>query len=407
MGIKWPQDLSLSSAHTSAGRCSILEHPAFQEVQKQLESGGDSHGELAKVATHILERNLSVNRQILFLKNASTPACYTRLQEPSYKELQQLILKGDVKIRGFSRKDCEDIQATFKTLLRKAKVDQGALQHLLVMKSRKKLFNLQRVLVGFYLIQGLDDGGKRLPVEVVSELGRSFSSGGGVYSREEDLAILAWVEERGSRDWASLATSLGRNYRSASSGLQQRHQVLRDRLDAKKSGTTGFEDLAILTKEVLRENPNILGEMIPSEIDWDRPSSLLNWRKKKTYETFRSQIHPLLRRFIAGTLEEDVRPLLLKTLKREGWVRSPEIDFDWMARQEGFKGHTAYSLERLYHGMKQSTAKAFGLSSTVEVTLQHLEDYWATSNRREKNSRETERERVMIEAYTEVMKTIK
>jgi len=43
----------------------------------------------------------------------------------------------------------------------------------------------------------------------------------------------------------------------------------------------------------------------------------------------------------------------------------------------------------------------------VEVTLQHLEDYWATSSRREKNSRETERERVIIEAYTEVMKAIK
>ena len=407
MGTKWSWGMSLSSAHSSADRCSLLEHPAFREVQKQLEMGGDSNGGLAKVALHILKRNLMVSRQILFLKNASTPACYTRLQEPPYKELQELVLKGDVKIKGFTRKDREDIQATFKTLIRRAKVDKSDLDHIPFMKSRKKLFNLQRVLVGFYLIQGLDGGERRLPVEVVGELGRVLASGGGSYSLEEDRAILAWVGEHGARDWAQLAARLGRNYKSAGSGLQQRHHLLRDRLGAKKAGTTAFEDLAILTTEVLKENPNILCEMIPTNVDWDRPSNILNWRKKNTYETFRSRIHPLLRRYIAGTLEVDVRPLLLETLKREGWVRSPEIDFDWMARQEGFQGHTACSLERLFHGMKKCTTKAFGLSSTLDVTLKHLEDYWASSSRREKNSRELERERVIIEAYKQVMKPVK
>ena len=63
-------------------------------------------------------------------------------------------------------------------------------------------FMFKRQLVGFYLM--------RYPVEALNRLASILYSGN--FTKEEDKAILAWVEEHGPNNWTSLAGSLGRNY---------------------------------------------------------------------------------------------------------------------------------------------------------------------------------------------------
>ena len=71
-------------------------------------------------------------------------------------------------------------------------------------------FMFKRQLVGFYLMRGIKDSHLRFPVEALNRLASILYSGN--FSKEEDEAILAWVEEHGPNNWTGLAGSLGRNY---------------------------------------------------------------------------------------------------------------------------------------------------------------------------------------------------
>ena len=71
-------------------------------------------------------------------------------------------------------------------------------------------FMFKRQLVGFYLMRGIKDSHLRFPVVALNRLASILYSGN--FTKEEDKAILAWMEEHGPNNWTSLAGSLGRNY---------------------------------------------------------------------------------------------------------------------------------------------------------------------------------------------------
>ena len=69
-------------------------------------------------------------------------------------------------------------------------------------------FMLKRQALGFFLLQSLKDGDRRLPMEAYNRLAVLLFAG--TFTKEEDEKILAWVEEHGAKDWTKLARSLGR-----------------------------------------------------------------------------------------------------------------------------------------------------------------------------------------------------
>ena len=178
--------------------------------------------------------------------------------------------------------------------------------------------SLQRNLVGFYLLQGLEDWSQRLPVDVVTRLGTLLSSG--VFSRQEDKAILAWVEEHGLTGWAELAAKLGRNHKAAGRCVRERHQILQDRQENKRMGSFTMEELRVVIREVLGQKPSALEDTKHGDIDWKPISESLTRPDLSVYNVFREIIHPTLRRYLAGTLEQDVRAQLIEQVGREGWA---------------------------------------------------------------------------------------
>merc|ERR1719319_1335519 len=144
----------------------------------------------------------------------------------------------------------------YAELVAGARVDRQQLTTLLGAASIQRTFMLQRQLVGFYLLQGLEDGHKRLPVEVVIRLNKVLLSG--TFTRVEDTAILAWVEEHGPTRWRELARSLGRTYPNAGMAVANRFAILQARLVGKKVGRYMEEEVEVIIEQVLAQNPKVL-----------------------------------------------------------------------------------------------------------------------------------------------------
>ena len=68
---------------------------------------------------------------------------------------------------------------------------------------------LKRQLVGFYLLNGLKDSHLRLPVEAINRLASILYSR--KFTKDDDNAILAWVDQHGPKKWTALARSLGKH----------------------------------------------------------------------------------------------------------------------------------------------------------------------------------------------------
>ena len=88
-------------------------------------------------------------------------------------------------------------------------------------------FMLKRQLAGFWLLQGMKDGDRRLPMEVYTKLAVVLYSGS--FTEEEDAAILAWVDKHGATRWAELARNLGRRSPFASISVWTRYEELKSK----------------------------------------------------------------------------------------------------------------------------------------------------------------------------------
>ena len=159
---------------------------------------------------------------------------------------------------------------------------------------------LKRQLVGFSLVQGLAGGARRLPLQAYSRLGVLLTAG--AFTRAEDAAILAWVEERGHTGWAELARSLGRTYLGGMYSVTERYQVLKDKQAGKRSAEWSLREVEVILREVMEQNPRALEQMLPGDIDWAGIGKLLNRPKKAVYKKYIYSLHPTLRLHLAGRL---------------------------------------------------------------------------------------------------------
>merc|ERR1719319_1884209 len=215
---------------------------------------------------------------------------------------------------------------------------------------------MERQLVGFYLLQGMKDGDRRLPMEAINKVNTLTS--GGRFTKEEDGRILAWVEEHGPTRWAELARTLGRAGHNAGGGVRVRYTILKGRQDGQRRGGFDLEELTVLMEEVVGQDPGALErDTVSSNIDWTRIETNMNRPSRHLLSVYSGQIHPTVRRSVAGTLEKDVRGELVEEVRRRGWRYGADVEFDQLARMRRFQGHTRASLRALYSDMLGATVK--------------------------------------------------
>jgi len=260
--------------------------------------------------------------------------------------------------------------------------------------------------VGFYLVQGMKDGDRRLPMEAINKVNTLTS--GGRFTKEEDRRILAWVEEHGPTRWAELARTLGRTMLHAGSGVRGRYLVLKGRQDGQRRGGFDLEELTLLMEEVVGQDPGALErDTMPSNIDWTRIGANMNRPSNKLNDVYSGQIHPTVRRSVAGTLEKDVRGELVEEVRRRGWRYGADVEFDQLARMRRFQGHTRASLQNLYDCMLGMTMRKLpGVESRTEVTVGEVEEWWRNSERRGKTRPMVEKEEGILEAYSRIRRNL-
>ena len=177
---------------------------------------------------------------------------------------------------------------------------------------------LKRQLVGFYLLNGLKDSHLRLPVEAINRLASILYTR--KFTKDDDSAILAWVDQHGPKKWTALAKSLDRYYIHGRSSVMNRfffseyqtklnfHQHLTRYkvLIEKKESRSKFvryadtdKDVELL-KEVLKQDSQALRKMSPAGIAWGEVADRLSRPKNELYRDWINRILPTLRRHLAG-----------------------------------------------------------------------------------------------------------
>ena len=310
--------------------------------------------------------------------------------------------QGLITIGQFNVMQKKKIRENFENLIIDADVDRETLKSEIFTRSCEKVFLLQRNLIGFYLLKNLAGADQRLPVEVMDQLSMIVSSG--KFTKEEDEKILAWVEEHGPKNWGVLADHIGRHYKGASGAVQKRYKKVKLQLDHRKEGQLNSQELEVILHYFLTQKPNALKDHCPpADTDWEHVGAAVNRLGNGVYGAFVERIQPTILRFLAKTLDSDVRPDLIRAVKEEGWVYNVDIDFNLLTERLEFQGHTRTSLSRLYLYMMQRTLKKHpDLTSYREVTVGQVEEHWNSSKRCKKHKKQMACEQHIIDAYLKV-----
>ena len=386
----------------------ILEHVEYFSMREELNSSNKINlGAVDSVCHLILKQGLLVNEKILNL-NAIGLFNHSAFYNNRIKVLKE---EGMIKCGGFTKAYDTALKERFCDLITVSQVNREDLHRKLFdfafrqggIEDRR--FALQRQLVGFYLLQGLKDGDHRLPVEVYCRLATVLFSG--PFTKEEDAAILAWVETNGATKWRELASSLGRNYPSGGVSVRRRYEIMLGQQTGKKSGSFDENEISVIIKHVLHHNPEAVNEVQRNTMDWKAIGEKVNRHWISVWKVYQNSIQPTIRRHLAGTLEEDVRGQLIRKARERGWNTRAQFDFHQLAEMSEFRGHTSCSLELLYASMLGNLVeKRKELRSKREVSLDMVEEWWATTTRRKKSSNIKAKEQAMVSAYKKVIESM-
>merc|ERR550532_718294 len=257
--------IKLSRVSTEASTVnmgSILVHQKYKEMKSKLSKRNRKGlGPLDTASLYILSsKDLNVNLEILRL-DALSPTSHFDAKCKGFAEIQEMKQGGAGKKGKLNKEDETAIENRFETLLAETRLDKEALMEELFAANKGSDFNwdedfmLKRQLAGFWLLQGMKDGDRRLPMEVYTKLAVVLYSGS--FTEEEDAAILAWVDKHGATCWAELARNLGRNYLQAGASVQNRYEELTGKAKGNRQGAYDSEEFAVLIEEVMKQDTTV------------------------------------------------------------------------------------------------------------------------------------------------------
>ena len=404
----------LSTKATTKGNMgTILQHAKYKNMKLVLSTmkrKGSFLGPLDLASLHILSsKELKVNLDILKLDALSlgsgfTPGC------KGFTAIREMMQSGKVKAGKFNKEDESVIEKRFETLLAETRVDRDALLEELFAANKvsetavDEEFKLKRQLAGFWLLQGMKDGNRRLPMEVYNKLAVVLYSGD--FTKEDDAIILDWVEKNGATRWAELARKLGRMHLRAGSTVKTRYEELKGNAEGNRKGAFDSEEFSLLIGEVLKQDPEAFEKPFEeNRLDFKNMSQHMGRSRIRVRTVYASNVHPTVRRHKLGNLEKDVRGELIEQVKKNGWKLGADIEFDKLARLPMFEGHNSHSLQSLYSGLLVSTMNRLKGKSTREVTLDQVQVWWNSTTRYTKSVDLIEKEGQIVEAYYKIKQT--
>merc|ERR1719458_1518267 len=304
--------MKLSTEVSTLNMGSILVHQKYKEMKSKLSKRNrKSLGPLDTASLYILSsKDLTVNLEILRL-DALSPQSHHQSCYKGYTEIQEMKQSGAVKKGKLNKEDENAIEKRFETLLAETGLDKEALMEELFAANKvggfivDEDFMLKRQLAGFWLLQGMKDGDRRLPMEVYNKLAVVLYNGN--FTEEEDAAILAWVDKYGATRWAELARNLERMYLRAGGSVRDRYQELTGKAKGNRQGAYDSEEFAVLIEEVMKQDPEAFEKpMEGNDLDFKSIATYMGRRSMGIYNVYAGTVHPTVWRHKLGTLEKNV-----------------------------------------------------------------------------------------------------
>ena len=158
---------ALFSSDIDRKRNVLLQHEDYEQLHQKL-MRADTLNALEKAAKHIITKdNLGVSPEIMHL-NALSLGCH-KDSRPAYANVVNLRKIGKIKTGNYSSYDLSIMAKNFELLLEEVGVDRSELlREICPSQGGGREHLLMRQLFGLFLIQGLPDQEKRLPVEAFS-----------------------------------------------------------------------------------------------------------------------------------------------------------------------------------------------------------------------------------------------
>jgi len=358
----------LVKAEPSPALCPILSIGENKTVQKEL--GQDLL--IDTMVGYILAENIRVP-MIALLYNVSV--FQNNLDGIPRKSFPNN-LDTEIKVGRFTARDDQIIMENWSFLQKQTKrepfLEENEATTEIFLNAVKDQ-GLKNNIVGHFLSQGLPNA--RLATEVFHRAKILLCAKKGFFSPEEDQIITQFVEKEG-RKWAALAKRLERSARA----VKERYEVMTNEYEVKDSQFTAGEDEIIIC-EVFNANKNILMEKNITTEDWKRIGKKLGRNHLHVQQRWSTCLEPTLTRHHAGTLNMDIRKVLLEHLLENNMQFAQDVDWKELAMLPKFAGATSQYLHRKWQDMRTSTRRNYPELSEDKLNTEEIQRWYNNSKR--------------------------
>jgi len=278
-------------------------------------------------------------------------------------------LNPEVKTGRYSMEEDSIIMTNWKELTKDLELnEEDTVEELFKNTSKDEELGKKRNIIGYFLSQGLTN--IRLATEVYQRARTVRCARKGDFTKEEDEAILKFVEKEGEQ-WTKLAIMLRRsNYKTVS----VRYDILIN--NYKHGDYTAKEDELIL-REVFAVDSDILVDGKITQSDWNKIAEKLQRRPHTVRNRWQQTLEPILKRYEAGTLHKDVKDVLINHLLEHNMNYTQDVDWKKLAKLPKFAGTTSSYLSKKYSNMRTITGQKYPELSDVQLTTEAIQRYRA------------------------------
>jgi len=302
-------------------------------------------------------------------------------------------LDAEIKVGRFTAREDKIIKENWSYLQKQTKkepyIDQNKAITDIFLNTTKDQ-GLKNNIVGYFLSQGLPNA--RLATEVFQRAKILLCAKKGDFSPEEDQVIIQFVEKEGKK-WAALAKRLERSLTT----VKRRYEILSPEYEVKGGRFTAEEDEIILG-DVFNANKNILMDKNITTEDWKRIGNKLGRNHLYVQSRWSYSLEPTLTRHHAGTLNMDVRKVLLDHLLEHNMQYAQDVNWKELAKLPKFAGATHQHLYRKYESMRSNTSSKYPELSEDKLTTEEIQR-WYNNSRRNSTQKKDEYNERLVDFY--------